>query len=172
MGRGRLIMEEICIENGYDERYKVMARAQDSIGWRRFMEGMVYKKIRAIQHTHSSVTGLGCNTECWGREFVTRLLEVTHGQWLYRNVQVQVRNRITGTLTTQRKEELQMEIECLQELGMEGLLDDDCYLSECNLGDLEDDTSGMGDSAIQAAREASRLEGIQTQPVTTVQINI
>jgi hypothetical protein len=58
MGQGRLIMEEICIENGYDERYKVMAREQDSIGWRRFMEGMVYKKIWAIQHTHSSVTGL------------------------------------------------------------------------------------------------------------------
>jgi hypothetical protein len=32
MGRGGLLMEEICIENGYDKRYKVMARAQDSIG--------------------------------------------------------------------------------------------------------------------------------------------
>ena len=58
MGRGGLLMEEICIENGYDERYKVMARAQDSIGWRRFMEGMVCKEIRAIQLMHSSVTGL------------------------------------------------------------------------------------------------------------------
>ena len=33
MGHGRLLMEEICIENGYDERYKVIAWAQDSIGW-------------------------------------------------------------------------------------------------------------------------------------------
>ena len=56
-------MEEICIENGNDERYKAMARAQDSIGWQRFMEGMVYKEIRAIQHMHVSVTGLRCNTE-------------------------------------------------------------------------------------------------------------
>ena len=29
-----------------------------------------------------------------------------------------------------------MEIERQQELGMEGLLNDDCYLAECNLGDL------------------------------------
>jgi hypothetical protein len=69
-----------------------------------------------------------------------------------------------------------MEIEHQQELGAEGLLDDDCYLAECNLGDLEDDTSGIRETywllAIQAAREASRLEGIRTQPVTTVQINI
>ena len=49
-----------------------------------------------------------------------------------------------------------MEIECQQELGTEGLLDDDCYLGECNLGDLEDDTSGIREThwllAIQAAR--------------------
>jgi hypothetical protein len=45
-------------------------------------------------------------------------------------------------LATQQKEELQREIECQQELGMEGLLDEDCYLAECNLGDLED-TSGI-----------------------------
>ncbi len=59
MGRGRLLMEEICTENCYDERYKVMARAQDSIGWRRFMERMVCKEIRAIQRTHSIVTVTG-----------------------------------------------------------------------------------------------------------------
>ncbi len=71
-------MEETCIENGYDERYKALARAQDSIGWRLFMEGMVCKEIRAIQSTHARVTGLKCNTERWGRELVKCLLEVTH----------------------------------------------------------------------------------------------
>ena len=115
----------------------------------------------------------GTKTECWGRKLVTRLLEVTHGQWLHRNVQVHY--SITGTLATQRKEELQMEIEHLQELRKEGLLDDGCYLAECNLGDLED-TSGIRETywllAIQAAWEASRLEGIWTQPVATVQNNI
>ena len=170
MGRGSLKMEEICIENGYDERYKAMARAQDSIGWRRFMEGVICKEIRVIQIIHARVTGLKCNTERWGRGLVTLLLEVTHEQWLYRNIQVH--DRITGTLATQRKEELQMEIECQQELGTEGLLEEDCYLAECNLGDLED-TSGILETywllAIQAAWEAGRLEGIRTQPAVTVQ---
>jgi hypothetical protein len=78
------------------------------------------------------------NTERWGRELVTRLLvlEVTHGQWLYCNVQVH--NRTTGTLTTQQKEEIQMEIEQQRELGTEGLLEEDCYLAECNLGILKE----------------------------------
>jgi hypothetical protein len=157
-------MEDICKENDYDDRYKAMARSQDSIGWRRFMEGMVCKEIRVIQSSYSSGTGLHCNTAIWGRDLVTRLLEVTHGQWLYRNVQVH--NRISGTLATQRKEELQMEIERQQELGTEGLLEEYCYLAECNLGDLEE-TSGISETywllAIQAAREAGRLEGERIQ---------
>ncbi len=155
-------MVEICAENDYNERYRTIARSQDSIGWRRFMEGMVCKEIRAIQRKHSSVTGLCCNTERWARDLVTCLLEVTHGQWLYRNVQVH--DQISGTLATQRKEELQMEIECQQELGMEGLLEEDCYLAECNLGDLEE-TSGILETywllSIQATWEAGRLEGLR-----------
>jgi hypothetical protein len=61
-GQGRLSMEEICIENNYNDRYKTMARSQDSIGWRRFMEGIVCKEIRVIQSSYSSGTGLHCNT--------------------------------------------------------------------------------------------------------------
>ncbi len=99
MGQGRISIEEICTDNGYNERYRAMEKAQDSISLQRFREGMVCKEIRAIQCTHSSVTGLRCNTEPWGRELVTHLLEVTHGQWLYRNVQVH--DRIAGTLPTQ-----------------------------------------------------------------------
>jgi hypothetical protein len=85
-------------------------------------------------------------------------MEVTHRQWLSRNVQVH--DRITGTLATQQKEELQMETERQQELGTEGLLDNDCYLAEYNLGDLEG-TSGIWETywllAIRAAQEAGRL---------------
>jgi hypothetical protein len=45
MGQGGVRMEEICEENHYDQRYRVMARAQDEIGWWRFMEGMICKEI-------------------------------------------------------------------------------------------------------------------------------
>ena len=49
MGRGGVTMEEICEENNYNQRYRVMARAQNEIGWRRFMEGMICKEIGWIQ---------------------------------------------------------------------------------------------------------------------------
>ena len=51
MGRGGVTMEEICEENNYNQRYRVMARAQNEIGWRRFMEGMICKEIGWIQRT-------------------------------------------------------------------------------------------------------------------------
>jgi hypothetical protein len=137
-----------------------------------FMEGIVCKKIRAIQCTNSSVTELQCNTNRWGRELITCLLEVTQGQWLYCNVQVQVHNRTTGTLTTQQKEEIQIEIERQRELGTDGLLEEDCYLAQCNLGDLEENL-GITETywllAIQAAWEASRLEGIRIQTAAASQ---
>jgi hypothetical protein len=78
-----------------------------------------------------------------------------------------VHNRISGTLATQRKEELQLEIERQQELGEEGLLEEDCYLAECNLGEDLEEISGILETywllTIQAAREASRLEGIRVR---------
>jgi len=61
-----------------------------------------------------------------------------------------------------------MEIERQRELDTEGLLEEDCYLAECNLGGLEE-TSGILETywllAIQAAREADRLEGVRIQAV-------
>ena len=163
-GRGGITMEEICSNKGYDGRYQQMAKAQDSIGWRRFMEGMVCKEIRMIQTTYTSLSGSRMSAERWTEELITKLLEVTHGQWLYQNIQVH--DKVAGTLATLRKEEIQMEIEEQQALGSDGLLDEDCHLGECNLGDLED-TSGIKETywllAIKAAREAGRLEALRIQ---------
>ena len=59
-----------------------------------------------------------------------------------------------------------MEIKCQQELGTEGLLEEDYYLADCNLGGLEE-TSGIHETywllSIQAAREAGRLEELRIQ---------
>ena len=128
------------------------------------MEGMVCKEIRMIQTTYTSLSGSRMSAERWMEELITKLLEVTHGQWLYRNIQVH--DKVAGTLATLRKEEIQMEIEEQQALGSDGLLDEDCHLGECNLGDLED-TSGIKETywllAIKAAREAGRLEALRIQ---------
>jgi hypothetical protein len=153
-------MGEICKVNQYDQCFRQMATSQDTIGWRQFMEGMICMEIRKIQQTYAELQGLRLSGRKWGKGLVTNLLKVTHGQWLYRNVQVH--DKISECLATLRKEELQLEIERQQELGTAGLLDEDCHLAECNLRDLED-SSGEKETywllAIMAAHKAGQLRG-------------
>jgi hypothetical protein len=132
-GRGSLRMSDIC--HGMDARYCRMAQDQDEIGWRRFMEGMVCRGLREIQETYSVIKGSNVSLEQWTTGLVTRLLEATQGQWLY--CCVKINDRVKGTQATQCKEELQQEIEAQQEQGYEGLLEEDQYLMEVNLDNLE-----------------------------------
>ena len=73
------------------------------------MEGMVCQRLREIQAMYTSIKGSGVTPEQWTTGVVIKLLEATHGQWLYRCVQLH--DRVQGTIATQRKEELQREIE-------------------------------------------------------------
>ena len=106
----------------------------DLIGWRRFMEGMVSKEIFAIQRKAEDDGKSYMSLENWGAGLVTKLLEVTHGQWLYRNVHVH--DLVSGQNAWNRKESLRRELEYQIALGGDGLAEEDQYLLEINLDDL------------------------------------
>jgi hypothetical protein len=106
-GRGSITMLDIC--QGMDSRFRRLARDQDEIGWQRFMEGMVTNSLWEIQTTYSVVDGSNVFPKQWTTGVVIKLLETTHGQWLY--WYIQVHDRVQGTQATLQKEELQKEIE-------------------------------------------------------------
>ena len=87
-----------------------------------------------------------------------KLLEVTHGQWLYRNVQVH--DVVSGSRATQRKDKLRDPVLDQLDRGGEDLEEENKYLVAINLGDL-DSASGEKQEywllAIEAARGATRL---------------
>ena len=95
---------------------------------------------------------------------VTKLLEATHGQWLYRNVHVH--DNIAGVTANARKEEIQQFIEDQLELGEEVLDEKHHYLLEVNLEDLEF-TTGEEQHYwllhIQAARQERALRRTNQQ---------
>jgi hypothetical protein len=156
-GRGQRAMTDIC--RGMDFRYTKMAVNQDAIGWRRFMEGMVYRSIQGIQETYMTMEGSNLSPAQLTVCVITKLLEGTHGQWLYQCIHLH--DRLNSINTTLRKEELQREIEPQQEIGMEGLMEEDQYLAEVNLEDLESSTGKRQEYwlvAIRAAWEASILQ--------------
>ncbi len=122
-------MEDIVREEA--PCFAALGRLQDRIGWNRFLEGMVSKEIALIQRNHTAVTGSHLSIKRWMSGLITRLLKIPHGQWLYCNVVVH--DLESGVIATKKKEEIQQEIELQQELGDEGLLEEDKWLAEVNL---------------------------------------
>ena len=138
--------------------YYNLAVSMDRIGWRRFMEGMISKEIFEIQNKAPADDGTRMELDKWGQQLVIRLLEVTHGQWLYRNVHVH--DMVSGDLASKRKEEIRRELLDQMELGGAGLAEEDMYLLEINLDDL-DESTGLEQAywlvALRAARVAREL---------------
>lgn len=142
-------------------RLQRAARSQHIIGWRRMLEGMISRVFVEIQRQHIAINGYENSANKWARGLVEQLLQITHGQWIYRNVVVH--HKTTGMLVTQEKEKLQLEIDRQLDFGFEDLLTEDQYLLQMNLEDLE--VSNGEDHvywllAIKHAREACR----QVQP--------
>ena len=111
-----------------------MGRSQDAIGWRRFMKGMISKEILPLQEDHITLGHGKLTLDQWAQGLVIKLLEVTHGQWLYRNIHVH--DATAGVAATARKEKIQQFIRVQMDLREDGLDKRDHYLLCINLGDL------------------------------------
>ena len=66
------------------------------------MEGMVSKEVVQIQRKVDHGGKFRISVDAWCAGLVKRLLEVTHGQWLYRNVHVH--DLFTGKRAMNRKD--------------------------------------------------------------------
>jgi hypothetical protein len=71
-GRGGVTMGDIC--RGCREEFHQLAKEQDKIGWRRFMEGMVCKQTRMIQLLYHFNTGMCISPEQWASGLVLKLM--------------------------------------------------------------------------------------------------
>ena len=127
------------------------------------MEGMISKEIVRIQSQFLERSESRMTIRKWAEGLVIKLLEVTHGQWLYRNVHVH--DIKTGDLASKRKEELRRALEDQLFQGEEGLEKEDEYLLDINLDTL-DDLTGEDQAiwllALKAAREAYQLRNRRT----------
>jgi hypothetical protein len=122
------------------------------------MVGMLSTQLSAVQSVYLLQHQSTCQVSKWLSGLITQLLQVTHGQWIYRCVLVH--DRSTGTLISAHKEDMLKEIEHQLALGDEGLAEEDKFLLECNFDELVT-TNGEQQEywilAIQAAREVCRL---------------
>jgi hypothetical protein len=87
--------------------------------------------MQRIQQPHHLRLGTRTNTEQWAKGLVLKLLEATHGQWLYWNIQIH--NEVSEMTATLQKGVIQREIEEQMELGAAGLLEEDHWMMKVNL---------------------------------------
>ncbi len=146
------------IARSYSPKLALFGKDQDLIGWRRFMEGMVAIGGMETQAEYYRILGIRDSAERWAVGLSTKLLECTHGQWLYRNITVH--DKVCGTLRSLRKEQILRDIEAQLE-SEEDLLEEDQYLMEIDIGNLSRTSGELQEYwllAIQAARKAKQLQ--------------
>ena len=101
--RGEFSMDHIVCDKG--SRFYKLGQSMDKIGWRRYMEGMISSEAMAIQAECVDLGRCSLSLDNWAKGLAIKLLEVTHGKWLYRNIILH--DTVSGLKTAERKEELQ-----------------------------------------------------------------
>jgi hypothetical protein len=83
LAQGRLKFREI---EGLPGDLWRLAEEQDLIGWDNFMEGKISTQFEVLQHAHLFNASTVMNTSDWIKQFNSKLLHITQGQWIYRNI--------------------------------------------------------------------------------------
>ena len=115
-------------------RMKALAISQDKIGWRNFMEGCISTHFYFIQHYHLALSGSYLNGSDWTKSLISKLLRITHLQWIYRNFTLH--NKLCGYLHKKNLEDIRLTIEELANTAPEEVPEESKFLLEINFEDL------------------------------------
>ncbi len=99
------------------------------------------------------------NGSDWTKHFITKILQITHSQWIYQNISLHDKRH--GYLHHKKSEELMMEMEYLVDLAPEDVLEASRFLFEINFTELSKShvkTQKYWTIAVNAALAAQNLE--------------
>ncbi len=145
---------------GYmSEKMLVLAESQDKIGWQNFTEGYISAQFYNIQHFHLSMSSSYLNGLDWTKQFISKILQITHSQWIYRNISLHDKKQ--GYLQNKRSEDLLREILELLELSPDKVPEGSRFLLEVNFTELTSshlETQRYWTLAVNAALTAKQLD--------------
>jgi hypothetical protein len=81
--RGDKLFSEI---GAMSHQFRALVASQDLIGWRDFTEGYISMHFYAIQSFRLTMLSSYLNGEDWTKQFISKLLQITHSQWIYQNI--------------------------------------------------------------------------------------
>ena len=115
-------------------RMKALAQSQDKIGYHNFMEGYISIHFYEIQNFHLAMSSSFLNGANWAKQFISKILHITHSQWIFRNFSLH--NKRNGYLHKKKAEEIALELESLAGLAPEDVPTNSQFLLEINFSDL------------------------------------
>ncbi len=139
--------------------FKALANSQDLIGWRDFTKGHISTHFYAIQTFHLTMLSSYLNGENWTKQFISKILQLTHSQWIFRNISFH--DKKNGYLCNKTTEELLQHINSLLDLALEDLPESSPFLLEINFSKLSTyhlETQKYWTLAVDAALKANVLE--------------
>ena len=81
-----------------------IAHAADSIGWTHFTEGKIPRPLRDLQSNYLAHCPTMLTIDVWMRRFIGQLLELTHSQWIFRNITKH--HHTNGTIKLETREDV------------------------------------------------------------------
>ena len=96
----------------YSMRYIVRAhpdlhefgRHHDTLGWDNFMEGRICTHLFKLQEQTLIQNSSKWTITAWSRQFIKRVLHITHRQWLYRNARIHI--KLVDGLTASKHQQI------------------------------------------------------------------
>ena len=149
-------MRRICQNSPALTRF---ARETDYLGWRNFTEARISKTLFAIQEEWLQQVGSRLSIESWTKQFMTRVLNITHRQWLYRNSRIHIR-QIEG-LSLAEHEHIMQQVKTLISTDPMDLLPQHQFLLHKDYEALGEGTSA--DRQIWIAQMESALKAQKRQ---------
>lgn len=140
-------------------QFKALAASQDLIGWREFTEGHISTHFYAIQSFHLTMSSSYLNGESWTSQFISKLLQITHSQWIFRNFSLH--DKSNGYLRHKKADDVLRLIHDLSEVAPEDVPEESRFLLEINFSELAHShikTQTYWTLAMDAAIKATALE--------------
>jgi hypothetical protein len=116
------------------KKMHALADSQDKIGWRHFTEGYISSHFYNIQRFHLSMSSNYLNGADWTEQFISKILQLIHSQWIYHNISLH--NKRHGYLWNKQSESLLQTIAELSDLSPEEVPNNSRFLPEFNFTEL------------------------------------
>jgi hypothetical protein len=131
--RGTRTLTHLVRDQG-SSQIRDAAASQDGIGWVEFLHGKVLVTIAKIQEIHCKLSSCGMTSNDWMKHFISRLLLISHSQWLYRNFTLH--NKSRGYLRLQHQKKVLKEVDRLMNTNPDIIPQGSQYLLELDFTSL------------------------------------